>query len=224
MTIDLYPGTFGAGRTQPYETALSIPGTQDLFLHDLDSGRVNRMDVVRFASAADPVDVAALTDLSGPVLDVGCGPGRMVRAAIDRGLIALGVDVSPAAVSLAQRAGLPVIRRSVFERVPGEGQWASALLLDGNIGIGGDPLALLDRIRTVVAPRRGRLLVEAHPEATRDADFIAVLRDASARDSDVFPWAERGVEALHRDLDLAGFVTERTWTRADRTFVLAVRP
>ena len=41
------------------------------------------------------------------------------------------------------RLGGPALRRSVFDPLPGEGRWGTALLLDGNIGIGGDPRALL---------------------------------------------------------------------------------
>jgi hypothetical protein len=59
----------------------------------------------------------------------------------------LGVDVSPAAVARAKGAGGAVLRRSVFDRLPAEGRWGTALLADGNIGIGGDPHALLRRVR-----------------------------------------------------------------------------
>ena len=37
--------------------------------------------------------------------------------------------------------------RDVFDPLPGEGRWETALLADGNIGIGGDPVALLRRLR-----------------------------------------------------------------------------
>ena len=52
----------------------------------------------RFLAAADATDHAVLARSRGPVLDLGCGPGRMVRAALLAGRPALGVDVSPAAV------------------------------------------------------------------------------------------------------------------------------
>ena len=42
-------------------------------------------------------------------------------------------------------AGGPALVRSVFETLPGEGRWDTVLLMDGNIGIGGDPAALLGR-------------------------------------------------------------------------------
>ncbi len=47
----------------------------------------------------------------------------------------------------------------MFAPLPGEGRWGTALLADGNIGIGGDPVALLRRLREVLDPR-GRIVVE----------------------------------------------------------------
>ena len=38
----------------------------------------------------------------GPVLDVGCGPGRLAAAARSAGLPSLGIDSAPAAVRLAR--------------------------------------------------------------------------------------------------------------------------
>ena len=43
--------------------------------------------------------------------------------------------------------GAPALCRSVFDPLPAEGRWAAVLALDGNIGIGGDPVAFLDRMR-----------------------------------------------------------------------------
>ena len=68
-------------------------------------------DVARWSADADAADLTTLDDETGPVLDIGCGPARMVRAAVDRGLTALGMDVSPTAVAMALEAGLPVGRR-----------------------------------------------------------------------------------------------------------------
>ena len=49
--------------------------------------------------------------------------------------------------------------RDVFGPLPGEGRWDTALLADGNIGIGGDPVALLARVRELLAPE-GRVVVD----------------------------------------------------------------
>ena len=93
------------------------------------------------------------------MLDIGCGPGRHLAALAAAGHDGLGLDLSPVAVRLARARGAEAILRSVFADVPRAGTWATALLLDGNIGIGGAPQALLARACALVAPG-GSVLVE----------------------------------------------------------------
>ena len=131
----------------------------------VDGGASVALPVGRWLGPPTREEERVLERATGPVLDVGCGPGRHVLALQRRGVIALGVDVSPAAVRLARRRGAQAIERSVFAAVPGAGRWGSVLLLDGNVGIGGDPAALLRRVATVLRPG-GRVLVEAGPPGT----------------------------------------------------------
>ena len=84
--------------------------------------------------------------------------------------MALGLDVSPEVVALARRDGLAVALGSVFDRVPAEGLWRTALLLDGNVGIGGDVSALLARCHELLA-ESGRLVVELHADDERDHSY-----------------------------------------------------
>ena len=112
----------------------------------------------RWLGPPTAADAALLDRASAPVLDVGCGPGRHVLALARRGRLALGVDIAPAAVRVARLRGAPAIEASVFERIPGAGTWGSALLLDGNIGIGGAPDARLARLRELLRPD-GEVLV-----------------------------------------------------------------
>lgn len=101
----------------------------------------------------------------GPARDIGCGRGRHPRALAARGVAATGLELTPAVAGLARAGGATVIDGSVFGPVPGTGTWASALLLDGNIGMGGNPLAVLVRVSALLAPR-GRILVEAAAPGT----------------------------------------------------------
>lgn len=207
--------TFGSGGSEPYAHALRREGQLTLVRAEGKAG--SDYDLSRWMAAADDVDRALLAGESGPVLDIGCGPGRMVEAAVDLGLVALGVDVSRAAVKVARRAGLPVLARSVFERLPREGHWKTALLIDGNIGIGGDPAALLTRSAELLG-RRGVVLVETMPDDDVDDVFTAHVVDDHGRTSSTFPWAEVGVNALERHARAAGLTLDQVWRIDGRTF------
>ncbi|MDZ7674004.1 MAG: class I SAM-dependent methyltransferase [Acidimicrobiales bacterium] len=151
-------------------------------------------DADRWFGAPDAADLLALDGLDEPVLDIGCGPGRIVTHLAASGVISLGVDVSTAAVDRARDLGAPVLHRSVFDPLPGTGRWGSAVLLDGNIGIGGDPARLLHRVRELLRPG-GRVVAElAGPEvATQVVDArISVGDDRTSW----FPWAVVGNDRI----------------------------
>lgn len=208
---------FGEGEAQPYEHALR-DSSRVLHLHEyLSDQDPVRLEVERFRAAADAVDATLVRSVPGPLLDIGCGPGRLVHAAILAGQVALGIDVSDAAVRIAHDQGLPVLCRSVFQELPGTGTWGAALLIDGNIGIGGDPRALLERCRALLAPG-GRVLVELNVDPRRDNIFTGVLIDDLARTSLPFPWAEVGVVALRAYASAAGLAVVREWELAGRVF------
>jgi SAM-dependent methyltransferase len=207
--------TFGSGGAEPYARAL-LQEEDTLYLHAHDGTRA-RFDVSRWTDEADAIDRAVLRRARGPVLDVGCGPGRMVKAAVARGMKALGVDVSPVAVEIVRAAGLPVHLGSIFEAIPYEGSWSTALLLDGNIGIGGDPVALLARCREVLRSN-GDIVVETHPDAARDRAYQGSLVGQDGHVSDTFPWAEVGRAAIAAHAADAGLRVAQSWGGAGRSF------
>jgi glycosyltransferase A (GT-A) superfamily protein (DUF2064 family) len=174
------------------------------------------LDVGRWLGRAGPVDRDLLERVEGPVLDIGCGPGRHVEALVGRGMVALGIDASPAAVRLARDRGVPVLERSVFDRVPGTGRWSTALVLDGSIGIGGDPGALLARLRQLVRPG-GRVLAEVTGpgESSRTAD---VRLECDGRTTAWFPWAVVGMDDLPGLAAATGLRTVQIWQGAGRWF------
>ncbi|WP_369355361.1 class I SAM-dependent methyltransferase [Streptomyces sp. cg2] len=210
----------------PYAQALRT-GTGPLHLRRLAphhpppgpdwQGDLLPLDVERWCAAPDAADTSVLRRCTGPVLDAGCGPGRMVAALAARGVPALGVDVSPSAVARTRRLGGRAVRRSVFDRLPAEGRWHTVLLMDGNIGIGGDPLALLTRLHTLLAPG-GRLLAEAAPHDV-DERLTVRIEDTDGRHGHPFPWARLGAPALLRAADATGWRPADRWTRGGRPFL-----
>jgi SAM-dependent methyltransferase len=216
--VTLAAGSFGTGGAEPYARALQDGAV--VVLAERHAGRITRhatLDVSRWSDSADPVDLTLLSGIRGPLLDIGCGPGRMVRAARTLGLDALGIDIEPAAVALARRNGVAVSRTSVFDSVPREGDWQTALLIDGNVGIGGDVRALLARCRDILAPR-GELVIETHNDQRRHHRYTGTLLAADGTGSATFPWAEIGCEPLARLARRVGYREADSWSVEGRSF------
>ena len=184
-------------------------------------GRRLPLQLSRWCGPPDTVDQELLRHCRGPVLDVGCGPGRLTVALTKRGISALGVDISWTAVARVRQAGAPALRRSVFDPLPGQGRWATVLLADGNIGIGGRPSRLLYRCAELLAPG-GQLLVEVEP-GDADEQLTAWLEHPDGRRGPVFPWALVGTAALSQAASDAGLDVTRQWRHQDRAFVCAAR-
>ncbi len=178
------------------------------------------LDAARWSSDPDGVDQLVLSRCEAPVLDLGCGPGRLVTAAGERGLAALGVDVSRRAVELTRERGGSVLRRTVQGRLPAEGRWGTVLLVDGNIGIGGDPAAMLVRSRRLLRPG-GLLLVEADADDSADDRSAVVLRAEDGRRSRPLPWARVGSLVLAKLLQENDFSVQEEWRVQGRVLLVA---
>jgi SAM-dependent methyltransferase len=173
--------------------SVAAGGTEEAAYRVAD-GRVRALPLRRWLGPVDAVDRALLDHAVAPVLDIGCGPGRHLAALAAAGHAGLGLDLSPVAVRIARDRGAEVILRSVFADVPRAGTWRTALLLDGNIGIGGRPEALLARARDLVAPG-GRVLVEAAPPGHPTRRERVRLEAGRAR-SPWFGWATVGIDGV----------------------------
>lgn len=162
------------------------------------------LPVATWTRQADRADHRLLALCDGPTIDIGCGPGRLTEALAELGHITLGIDVVDAAVRLTRRRGATAIQRDVFTDLPGEGRWHTALLADGNVGIGGDPAGLLRRVREILDPR-GRMVVEVAGPGVPSSSGWAALEGGEHR-SRPFRWAVVGlddVSALATSVELA---------------------
>jgi SAM-dependent methyltransferase len=186
-----------------------------------DHGEVLALDPHRWHADPDHREQQLLAALTPPVLDVGCGPGRVVAALGRRGIPALGVDPAPAAVALARRRGAAVLQRSVFDRLPGEGRWGTVVLLDGNVGIGGDAVRLLSRCAALIAPG-GTIVAEVEPPG-RGWRTGRVRLERDGERSPWFTWAVVGADAIADLAGAAGLEVLRVERSGPRWFAHLVR-
>jgi SAM-dependent methyltransferase len=175
----------------------------------------------RWHGQPTPEEEHVLDHVVGPALDVGCGPGRHVLALARMGVPAMGIDISPLAVTVARDRGATVLQCCVFRPLPLPDAWRTVLLLDGNIGIGGCPTTLLRRIGQLLAPG-GRALVEVDPPGTRTGRMQARVERGSVR-GPWFAWARVAVSRLPQIAETAGLGVGALWESKGRWFALLDR-
>jgi SAM-dependent methyltransferase len=166
-------------------------------------------------------DRALLGHCRGATLDVGCGPGRMSAHLAASGHVVLGVDIVREAVEQARRRGVAALRRNVFDTLPGEGRWDTVLLADGNIGIGGAPVRLLQRAGELLNCA-GRVVCDLAAPGTgvrhHDARLVTDLKRSRP-----FPWTQVGPEAIGQLAEDAGLRLEHLGEHRDRWYAVLVR-
>lgn len=154
---------------------------------------------------------------TGPVLDVGCGPGRLTESLNRRGCPTLGVDTSPIAVHLTRQRGGTAIRHDFFDPLPAEGRWQHVLLADGNIGIGGDPRRVL---------RRAAELLETGGTVIVEVDSASVITyevqrwETGQHIGHWFPWSRVGISALIELAEPAGLAMQEVLATPWRTIAV----
>lgn len=179
-------------------------------------GTVVPLDLARWHDRPTHEELELLGRALAPVVDLGCGPGRHVVALGERGVPAMGVDAAPAAVARARTSGALVLERSVFARIPGVNRWGTVLLLDGNIGIGGDPVALLRRAGALLRPD-GVVLVEVDAPGAATRTLEVSMEHGDVRTA-TFPWALVGVDGLPALAAAAGLRVVELWRGGERWF------
>ena len=193
-------------RDEPFTSvfAMALQGTPCRVV-GLDGGPSD-LPMGEWTREADADDLALLALCQGPTLDIGCGPGRMAAALARLGHAVLGIDVVPEAVEQTRRRGALAMLRDLYDDLPGEGRWHTALLADGNVGIGGDPVALLRRAGALLGPG-GRVVVEvAAPGVALSTRWVS-LETGEAR-SRPFLWSVLGVDDVRDVAAQAGLRVE----------------
>ncbi|MDG3013850.1 class I SAM-dependent methyltransferase [Speluncibacter jeojiensis] len=166
-------------------------------------------------------DSVLLQPCAGPTLDLGCGPGRFTAALARRGVPSLGIDLSSVAVQMTIHRGGAALQRDIFAPLPNLGLWAHVLLADGNIGIGGDPLRMLRRVRELLAPN-GILVAEIDPPATGLSHEVVRWENARCV-GEWFPWSRVGSETAGPLAHAAGLRVRGMIEASGRYFIHLTR-
>lgn len=192
-------------------------GRPDTWLLRYADGTAAPLALGRWCGSPADGDETLLQRCTGATIDLGCGPGRLAAAVAWRGLPVLGVDVSATAIRLARERGVTAIRRSVFQRLPGEGRWRTALLADGNIGIGGDPVQLLRRVRSLLGAGGVVLCELAAPHAATRQVRVRIESPAGSQSRE-FEWAHVSSRNIAELAATAGLSELESWEQGGRWF------
>lgn len=176
------------------------------------------LPVERWGAAADDSDRALLSHCRGRTLDIGCGPGRMSAHLAALGVTVAGIDLVDDAVRRSRARGVTTWRCDVFGEVPGAGCWDTALLADGNLGIGGDPVRLLRRVGELLAPG-GRVVADLAPYGQGVRTRVLALRTDTLH-CRPFPWATVGADSIATVASAAGLGVPEVHEHAGRWFAV----
>ncbi len=166
----------------------------------------------RTAGTDQAIIGAAASLAPGPILDIGCGEGFLVRELALRGIEAHGIDLSAPLIEQARAAGgsFSVLTYDEVQHdataVPGP--WRAIVC---NFSLLGDPLhLLLAALRLRLAPSGVLLVQTVHPWSARgDAPYRSEWRtetfDAFAiAFPSPMPWYFRTLGSWHREFEMAG--------------------
>lgn len=185
-------------------------------------GRSEPFDVASWSSEPDWVDRELFIDpCDAETIDIGCGPGRLVGALTAAHVFAMGIDVSKEAVRQTRVRGALALLRDVYASIPGEGNWSYALLADGNLGIGGDPVRLLGRVGEVLVP--GGLVIAEVADHGRGLVRERRQLRVDGRLSSPFDWAVVGLDAIGDVAAAAGMRVVSTQSVGGRHTATMVR-
>ena len=228
------PAADPAGPADPADAVEADPGvlltdwfadatSSDAALHPrlmrFADGRIQPLPVHIWAGPVTPADESMLARAVGPVLDVGCGPGRLTAALHERGTEVVGLDLDPQIPVLARAVGAPLLLASVWAELPRPGEWGTVLLADGNVGIGGEPARLLHRLRALLRPD-GVVVVELQATGTPavPGHCAKVRLEELGRRSSWFHWGLLDASSLPTVAAAAGLRVAERWSVDRREF------
>jgi len=213
---DMARPAYNSRTAKPLGQAMSLDGDSDALAayyadwaesYDADVGdeEYGLPGSVLHTIDAAAVHVPAIADLATPVLDAGCGTGRIGVALADRGYTTIdGVDLSPEMVALAEARGIyRTLEAPVDLTVAPADRWrrsAALVVVGGVFTVGHVPPETLHRVLEYV--QVGGVLVTTVRPGYFDTTNYAEVSDALIADATVDLVAS--FDALPYTADTAG--------------------
>ncbi|UCC16662.1 MAG: class I SAM-dependent methyltransferase [Dehalococcoidales bacterium] len=126
------------------------------------------------------IERRAMKEVSGRVLDIGCGAGRHCLYLQEQGNEVTGTDNSPLALEVARQRGVLDARLcDLLEISPDLGQFDTIVMLGNNLSLLGTPAKAKRILRTLyrISSAKGCILGEVRdPYKTNDPDHIAYYK------------------------------------------------
>jgi SAM-dependent methyltransferase len=172
--------------TDVFDLALTAPAGTPLLIERPD-GHTSTTDLdwwLHRDNARPPADLAALDWAAAPgsALDIGCSTGRHLHYLQQRGITALGIDTSAAAIGLARAAGLDARLADARHFTP-PGPVDTVVALGGGLGIAGTRQAadaFLARLASWLTPA-GQVIVSSVDWTATADQHRAWVDDARAQ-------------------------------------------
>ncbi|MGH7694858.1 MAG: class I SAM-dependent methyltransferase [Gemmatimonadaceae bacterium] len=167
-----------------------------------DAVRERKIDSRKLVTDAAIID-AVLSRAPQTLLDIGCGEGWLARALAQHGVRVTGVDVVPALVDAARRAGGGEFRVASYEMIAaGRLELPPVDAVVANFSLIGKESVdnLIAAVPPMLAPSGALVIQTLHPlVATGDLPYVDGWRDGSwagfgADFSDPAPWYFRTLE------------------------------
>jgi SAM-dependent methyltransferase len=148
-----------------------------------DDGYVDYVDVSQGTSVYfapyrrwAPFEKKAMRYVTGRVLDIGCGAGRVLLHLQERGLECVGIDNSPLAIKVCRERGAKDARiMSVTQVGPQLGVFDSLVMFGNNFGLLESRKRakwLLQRFHRITTPKARIIAASADPYATKKPEHL----------------------------------------------------
>jgi SAM-dependent methyltransferase len=131
----------------------AVDGVPGEYFIERDDGRIESMQVLDYINPFDnwwEPEQLAMKHVSGKVLDIGCGAGRVALHLQNLGFSVVGVDLAPGAIAACKKRGLIDARVMSADKLDfPDSMFDTVILFGNNFGVLGDETKIIEMLRTL---------------------------------------------------------------------------